>query len=190
MANRVTMELTGLKELDFALREMLPRMQREKVILRALHDGARPITAEAKRRAPVLKVEPGNNRVRRRVVGRSGKERVFHGTPNRERGALRAGITQHTDRSDFGTVKVRVRNRGYIFGPAARRGASSAAAGNPNYWWLVHFGTSKMKANPFLYDAFEAKKTEAAAKIRVSLLRGVLVVGLSLGFDVRSWVDV
>lgn len=182
----ISMEVKGLRELDYALRAMLPTMERERVILRALHDGARPITAEARRRAPVLK--DTNLRIVSQKTTRSGRTKPYYGTTQRVKGALRAGITQHTDRHNYSTVRIRVRNRGYIFGPGARN-ADAAKAGNPNYWWLVHFGTSKMPGNPFLYGAFEAKKIEAARAIQVSLLRGVFAVGRSLGFDVRGWAE-
>lgn len=182
MTNRVIVEALGVREVDRALRLILPDMERGRVILRALHDGARPITEEARRRAPVLQ-DNGTLRVQSR-----GGSKPYYGTSNRVRGALRSGITQHTDRNNYSTVRVRVRNRGYIFGPGARN-SDLAKAGNANYWWLVHFGTSKMKGNPFLYDAFEAKKHEALQKIQVSMLRGLFAVGRQLGFDVRSWAD-
>lgn len=184
MPNVVRMEFKGGRELDAALRMMLPTMERERVILRALHDGARPITAEAKRRAPVLREDRGPNA--RQAPSKRGRTRPNYGPKNRVAGALRAGITQHTDRNHYSTVNVRVRNRGYIFGPGAGN-ADAGKAGNPNYWWLVHFGTSKMKGIPFLYDAFDAKKEEATRAIQLSLLRGVFAVGRSLGFDVRDW---
>lgn len=181
----ITVEVKGLRELDYALRAMLPTMERERVILRALHDGARLIAAEARRRAPVLKNE--NQRIVARKPTR-GQSKPYYGTTQRVRGALKAGITQHTDKHHYSTVLVRVRNRGYIFGERARN-VDAARAGNPNYWWLVEFGTSRAKAQPFLYPAFEAKKEEAVRAIQLSLLRGVFAVGRSLGFDVRGWAE-
>jgi hypothetical protein len=71
----------------------------------------------------------------------------------RQPGALKSGITQMASKERDFEVNVRVRNRGYIFapGPDTRRNAkSSRRQGNPNYWWLVEFGTSKMAARPFL----------------------------------------
>lgn len=186
--NRITMKVVGLRELDQALRLMLPTMERERVILRALHDGARPITAEAKRRAPILKQNTVST-ARRPQRGGRGTERAKPSRITwRVPGALRNAITQHTDRHSYSTVLVRVRNRGYIFAPGARN-ADSAKAGNPNYWWLVEFGTSRTRPQPFLYPAFEAKKEEAARAIQVSLLRGVFAVGRQLGFDVRGWAE-
>lgn len=184
---KIKAEVKGLRELDFALRAMLPTIERERVIVRALHDGARPITAEARRRAPVLNLPLSKLRVVSRKAVR-GRSTPYYGTTTRVRGALKSGITQHTDRHHYSTVMIRVRNRGYIFAPSARS-ADAAKAGNPNYWWLVEFGTSKAKAQPFLYPAFETKKNEALRNIQLSLLRGVFAVGKSLGFDVRDWAE-
>lgn len=160
----VTMKIEGLKTLNARIvalqREFgVGQAQAGKMVLRALHDAARPVTAEAKRLAPVLK-DPFNN-------------------PHRRPGELRAGIVQHTSRDEYGTVLVRVRNRGYIFaeGPDTRRNPkSSRRAGNPNYWWLVEFGTSKMQAIPFMRPAFERMKFVALEAFRKSLARGVEVV--------------
>lgn len=186
-SNRVTLEVKGLRDLDHALRLMLPTMERERVILRALHDGARPITAEARRRAPVLQergvgaAQPPTNR-----GGRVDRARPIRGIRWRVPGALRSAITQHADRHNYSTVLVRVRSKGYLFEAGAR---SRDFADNPSWWWLVEFGTSKMKPQPFLYPAFEAKKEEATRAIQLSLLRGVFAVGKSLGFDVKDWTE-
>ncbi len=172
MPNRVTMELKGLRELDYALGQMTTQMEREKTIYRALYDGARVIVPEAKKRAPVLKDQ-------RRA-------------PHRAPGEIRANITYRASKREKFVVNVTVRNRGYIFGAGAdtrRNPTGSQRAGNPNYWWLVHFGTSRQKPDPFLYDAFEAKKFEAARAIQLSLLRGIGAIGRRLGFNVSDWAE-
>lgn len=172
MPNRVTMELRGLRELQYALNQMAPQLERDKTVYRALYDGARVIVPEAKRRAPVLKDQAR--------------------APHRKPGEIRSNITYRAARGEKHVVNVTVRNRGYIFGAgfdSRRNQKGSHRAGNPNYWWLVHFGTSRQKADPFLYQAFEAKKFEAARTIQLSLLRGVFAIGRRLGFDVRSWAD-
>jgi HK97 gp10 family phage protein len=159
MANTVSMKLEGLRDLNRALLALPQEVKKGPILMRALHDGARIIRDEAKLRAPVLR-DPGKN-------------------PHRQSGALRAGIVEHASRTEDFTVVVRVRSRGYIFGagPDTRKnGKSSRRAGNPNYWWLVEFGTSKMAARPFLRPAFEAKKFQAARAVRESLARGVRVV--------------
>lgn len=156
------MEVKGLRELQQAMSALPRHVKRDRMLMRALHDGARVIVAEAKRRAPVLQ-EPGKN-------------------PHRVAGAIRSGITQHASRTEDFAVTIRVRNRGWIFSTRAtsRRPSNSRLAGNPNYWWLVEFGTSKMAARPFLRPAFEAKKFEAAQKIRDSLRRGIEVLASRL----------
>lgn len=160
----VTMKIEGLATLNARIVALqnefgIQNVRAGKMVLRGLHDAARPITAEAKRLAPVLK-DPIRN---------------WHRTP----GELRSGIVQHTSRDHYSTVLVRVRNRGYIFadGPDSRRNPkSSRRAGNPNYWWLVEFGTSHAPAQPFLRPAFERMKFVALEAFRKSLARGVAVV--------------
>jgi HK97 gp10 family phage protein len=168
MGNKVTIELKGLRELDNALRALPVEIKRSKIIYRALHDGARVISAEAKRRAPLLQDAQDKRR---------------------QRGAIRSGITQAASRSQDFEVDIRVRNRGYIFapGPDTRSNAKSAQrAGNPNYWWLVEFGTSKMSARPFLRPAFEARKVAAAEAIRESLRKGIRAVTAALGWKMAA----
>lgn len=168
MGNKVTVQLEGLRELDNILRALPVEIKRSKIIYRALHDGARLMAAEAKRRAPLLQ-DPREKR--------------------RERGAIRSGITQQASRDRDFEVNIRVRNRGYIFapGPDTRRNPkSSQRAGNPNYWWLVEFGTSKMSAQPFMRPAFEAKKVAAATEIKASLGRGIKFVVEKFGLRMAA----
>jgi HK97 gp10 family phage protein len=159
-----SMEIKGLKELMDALVKLPKEINKQKVVLRALHDGARPMVAEAKRLAPVLDETKTYTR-----VGAKGKQYKYRGTKYRKRGALRSAITQHTSRTEYNSVWVRVRSKSYIFG-ANKKGAR---VGDPNYWWLVEFGTSKMAARPFMRPAFETKKRESALLIRESLARGI-----------------
>lgn len=161
------MELLGLKELEQALLALPRDVKASSIIYRALHDGARVIVPAIKRRVPILK-NPQDE-------------------PRREPGAIRASITQQASKTEKYTVLIRVRNRGYIFGPgfdSRRNQKSSQRAGNPNYWWLVEFGTSKAKAQPFLRPGFEEKKYEAARAIQLSLLRGVATVARNLGLKI------
>lgn len=162
MGNKVTMQIEGLRELDNALAALPVEIKRAPIIYRALHDGARLIVAEAKRLAPVLK-DLSNK--------------------YRQPGAIRAGITQAASRTQDFEVDVRVRNRGYIFAQGSK---SSALSGNPNYWWLVEFGTSKMAAIPFLRPAFEAMKGQAAEAIRESLRKGIAFVTAKLGWKMAA----
>lgn len=159
MGNVVQFEIKGLKELDARMQAL----QREfgtanvpagKWLMRGLHDGARVIRDEAQRRAPVLRTPD----------------------PRRHPGELRGNIVEHASKDYHNTVYVRVRSRGYIFapGPDSRRNPKgSQRKGNPNYWWLVEFGTSHAPAQPFLRPAFESKRGEALHVIQKSLARGL-----------------
>jgi HK97 gp10 family phage protein len=162
MGDVVNFQVKGLKELN----ARMVALQREigaanvpatKWMMRGLHDGARVIRDEAQRLAPVLR-DPD---------------------PRRYPGELKGNIVEHTSREEWGTVYVRVRSRGYIFasGPDTRRSPkSSSRKGNPNYWWLVEFGTSKMAARPFLRPAFDGKKAAALREVFNSLQRGFDVI--------------
>jgi HK97 gp10 family phage protein len=147
-------------------------------LMRGLHDGAKVIRNEARRTAPVLKDATETIT----VTSKSGRQRSYQGTARRRKGALRAGIVEHTSRQEWGTVYVRVRSRGYIFGQNVTRGSriSSSLAGNPNYWWLVEFGTSHAPAQPFMRPAFESKKAEALRVIMGSLKRGLEAIVVKL----------
>lgn len=165
---KTTVSVEGLSQLSAAMKKLGIQVagKDSRMVLRALHDGARPIVAEAKRLAPVLdesKVYTTTNA--------KGKKRTYKGTKNRRRGAIRSAITQHTSRELFNTVIVRVRTKGYIFGPGGNREA--AKAGNPSYWWLVEFGTVKMKPMPFMRPAFDKMKFLAVQNIKNSLETGI-----------------
>lgn len=166
MGNVVNFEVKGLKELDARMRALqrevgVKNVPATKWVMRALHDGARVIRDEAKRLAPVLR-EPD---------------------PRRYPGELKGNIVEHASREEWGTVYVRVRNRGYIFadGPDSRSNPkSSSRKGNPNYWWLVEYGTSQAPAQPFLRPAFESKKAAALRAVQASLVRGFDVIVANL----------
>lgn len=136
----------GLEELKRNLATLSLRVGGE-ITTRALLAGGKPIQMDAKRRAPLLKAP----------------------VPTRQRGALRSGIVSYAKR--WNHVVVRVRSRTYIFGGKWKKGAGWA--GNPNYWWLVEFGTSKMSAIPFLRPAFESQKYAALNAIIFEYRRGV-----------------
>jgi len=159
MGTVVNFEVKGIKEMNARIAALQKEFGSANVpagkwVMRALHDGARIIRDEAKRLAPVLR-EPD---------------------PRRHPGELRGNIVEHASREQWNTVYVRVRTKGYIFadGPdSSKNKKSSSRKGNPNYWWLVEFGTSKAPAQPFLRPAFETKKAVAFNEIRKSLARGL-----------------
>jgi HK97 gp10 family phage protein len=169
MGNVVNFEVKGMKELNARMvalqREIgVANVPATKWMMRGLHDGARVIRDEAIRLAPSLQPREGRNPAM---------------DPRRQPNELKGNIVEHASREEWGTVYVRVRSRGYIFaaGPDTRRNPkSSSRKGNPNYWWLVEFGTSKMAAQPFLRPAFDGKKAAALREVFNSLQRGLDVI--------------
>jgi HK97 gp10 family phage protein len=142
----------GLEELKANLRTLSSRVGGE-ITTRALIAGGKVFQADAKRRAPVLKAP----------------------VPARQRGALRAGIVSYPIR--WNHVKVRVRSKSYIFMKNDKR---AHHAGNPNYWWLVEFGTSKMSARPFMRPAFESQKQAALDAVVGGYKQGVTLAVLGM----------
>lgn len=160
-------QIHGLRELQAALRE-LPRRVDRKVLNRSLMVGARLIRDEARRMAPLLKVE----------------------NPQRVRGAIRRAIHAGAVRPQGHTASVWVRVRPLTARQISnfKRKTGKAGADNPNdpfYWWWVEFGTAKMAARPFMRPAFEARKRDAADHIIKDLGPRILAeaerVGRTLG---------
>jgi HK97 gp10 family phage protein len=143
-----------------------------KWIYKGLHDGAKVIRDEARRLAPVLDSEAARQAFASRRNNRAGYE-LPEWQQKRVPGNLKNNIVEHSVRSQFGSVVVRVRTKSYIFSGGSNSHKSNLVD-NPNYWWLVEFGTSKMPARPFLRPAFERKKAEAIEVIRASLSRGLV----------------
>lgn len=165
---KASIQIDGLREILVRARKLkldVSGRGDSRMVLRALHDGARPIVAEAKRLAPVL-----DERTTRVYTDSKGRSRKYRGSAQRKRGAIRANIVQHTAKTVYNTVIIRVRNRGYIF---TREGRSAAAGGSPAYWWLVEFGTVNTRPQPFMRPAFDRMKEFAAATIKQSLIRGL-----------------
>lgn len=162
----IEIKMHGLAELERALKKLPEQIKRGGVIMRGLQAGADMVREEAKRRAPLLKDA-------RFVVTKSGRRatRGYMGTARRRAGAIRDNIITQKRRGL--RIVVRVRNRGYIFAKTSHtrsdRLKNPALAGNPNYWWLVEFGTSKTRAQPFMRPAFEAVKFQAAGVIRSAI---------------------
>lgn len=144
MAEIVRVE--GLSELQKNLDKLAADVKRGGLIRRGLLAGARLMRDEARRRAPVL----------------------AEGTLYRTPGALRKAIVHGGKRyvEHLLTAIVRVRSRGYIF---AEDSVKNRKPDNPNYWWLVEFGTARTRPQPFMRPAFEAKKMEAVKVIKAAI---------------------
>lgn len=154
--------ITGLDDLERKLKTLPEGIKRGGVILRALRYGSKVIQKEARLLAPVRKEHE-------QAVTRSGAIKSTFRKSFKEQGirpgALRAGIVDMFSKQQELTTIVRVRSRGYIFNNKSK----DKKPNNPNYWWLLEFGTSRIPAVRFLRRAFEARKNEAATAIREGL---------------------
>ena len=130
-------------------------------LAKATQKGALLIRDDARPRVPVLK-EPD---------------------ARRKAGALRDAVRATRGKRDgsIGSAYVYVRmltkkaiakfKRGQTAKGLRVQGASNPD--DPFYWRFVEFGTSKMRAFPFLRPAFDAKKIEAAERIKDALRQGI-----------------
>lgn len=173
MSITVDIKVTGLKEFEANLAILREEfgVKTGGLINRSLMAAAVVVRDEARRLAPVLQ-----DAVRIQAAPRSGKRRrSYIGTVYRRRGALKAGIIASYVKGGGLQAVVRVRNRGYIFehthNSRIDRLKNPALAGNPNYWWLVEFGTSKKSARPFLRPAFESQKDKALNAFKARMER-------------------
>jgi HK97 gp10 family phage protein len=168
MANRSSVEVRGLRELEQAL-VALPKKMHRRILNGALAAGGREIEREAKQRVPVL------------------KERTLRRLP----GVIRRNIRTRPVRPQDGnnaTVIVSVRNLNAKQITTFKRATGLKGAFNPNdpfYWRFVEFGTSKMAARPFLRPAFESRKYQAATEIKTRLAKRIEVEAAKLRKKVR-----
>lgn len=161
MVDRVKM--TGLREMGAAFRELDARLQK-RIGRSAVSAGGRELQREAKRQAPVLK-DPD---------------------PRRKPGTVRDATRVKAVRKANSQFEARV----WVKGIGSKKiKAFKAATGlqgseNPNdpyYWWMVHFGTSKLPANPWMSRAFDAKKLTAAQKTASQLGKRLEAEGKVIG---------
>lgn len=127
---KTTMQMTGLRELGAALKELDSRTQK-RIARSATAAGARVIANDAKQRVPVDK---GTVKKNIRTANLKPKQ---------------PGIQETA-------VGVRVKGKG----------EDSAW-----HWRFLEFGTARMAPKPFLRPAFEAKKEEAAQRIKEQLAK-------------------
>lgn len=125
---KTTVQMTGLRELGAALKELDSRVQK-RIARSATAAGARVIANEAKARVPVDK---GTVKKNIRTANLKPSQ------PGIQETAVGVRVKGKTDESAW-------------------------------YWFLLEFGTAKMSAYPFMRPAFEAKKEEAANKIKDQL---------------------
>jgi HK97 gp10 family phage protein len=141
----------GFRELEQNLK-MLGSEMHEKGVKLMMSRAAVPMRNEAKINAPILE-EPDKRRNR--------------GTLLRAISIWRKRVTRYAV-----TYYVGVRGVSRQKIAKFKRESGKSSTENPNdpfYWKFLEFGTSKMRARPFLRPAFEAKKTES---VRVALEEG------------------
>ena len=151
-----TVQVKGLSELLKNM-EQLPRelvSNRGGLVRSALFRAAKTVRDEAKQRAP------------------------------RDTGALQASVIAARDNNPQATganerYVVTVKKKRWT-GKAKAKAAKTAAgkidyrkSGDAFYWRVVEFGTSKMRAQPFLRPAFESQKDVALDQFKQSLATGI-----------------
>jgi HK97 gp10 family phage protein len=149
----ITVQITGLKELQNALNQ-LPKEIQGRPLRSAVSAAAKVIVDDVKARVPVG--ETGNlktavYRYRSRRNSATGRETFFVG--------IRQGKAQFKDTAYN-------RRRGRV-------GKSYKTAGEAYYWRFLEFGTAKMQAKPFLRPAFEANKSRAVEVIKDRLGKSI-----------------
>ena len=133
-----TVKIDGLDDLNAAIKQLSFDLKR-KVVRSALRDAAKPIQKAAVANAPTLQGEH----------------------PYRLPGTLKRSILVKASKLKNGKngeigVYIAVRKRKGLGGKASARNPF-----DPFYWRFLEFGTSKMKARPFMNPAFEANSTRA-----------------------------
>ena len=149
MAKRETVKIEGLAELGKALRELPDRVAKNGLRV-SVYAGAKVVRDEARARAPKAQQPFGPNKPPPGTLKRSV---IMKHIP---------GLSSLTRQTFFVTVR-----HGKKYRKQGKKGNLSQDAW---YWRFVEFGTRKMRAQPFLRPALEAKRREAgqAMKDRLS----------------------
>jgi HK97 gp10 family phage protein len=149
MAKRETFKIEGLAELGKALRELPERVARNGLRV-SVYAGAKVVRDEARARAPKAAQSLGPNQPPPGTLKRSV---IMKHIPE---------LSSLTRQTFFVTVR-----HGKKYRKQGKKGNLSQDAW---YWRFVEFGTQKMRAQPFLRPALEAKRREAgqAMKDRLS----------------------
>jgi len=147
----------GLPDMRRALQGLSPKL-RSKILLPVLRSAARVTVLDtARRQVPVLSAVHASR------------------MPNRTPGLVRKSLTVRTSkqakrRGNVGVfVNVRpARRASYTRSGALKRASARGTALDPFYWRFLEFGTSKMRARPFLRPAGR-RLADALAIIRREL---------------------
>lgn len=145
MAKRETFKIEGLAELGKALRELPVRVARNGLRV-SVYAGAKVVRDEARARAPKAQQSLGPNQPPPGTLKRSV---IMKHIPE---------LSSSTRQTFFVTVR-----HGKKYRKQGKKGNLSQDAW---YWRFVEFGTRKMRAQPFLRPALEAKRREAGQAMR------------------------
>jgi HK97 gp10 family phage protein len=166
---RVQIKTEGFKELVSSLRALEDEL-RTKILGTATLQAAKVVQEDAKRRAPVLQ-KPD----RRRRAGTL-------------RDAIKTGRMR--DRNIDGAaarVYVRMLSGKKVSEFKGRTGRSSTEnPDDPFYARFVEYGTSKIRAKPFLRPAFESQRGAAIDKMRSSTKMGLQNAARKRGLKTRG----
>lgn len=143
-------EVKGLKELDEFLKTLDDQIQR-KMLYSSLMTAAKPIMDQAKQNV----------------------EREF-GASLRYTGTLAAGVTRGRMKKTGLAARVDVKlKRPKNNAPSTIRGIRKPAGADPFYGRFLEFGTSKMRAHPWLRPAAEARSMQAGSEMNKALSKQV-----------------
>jgi len=145
MAKRETFKIEGLAELGKALRELPARVARNGLRV-SVYAGAKVVRDEARARAPKAQQSLGPNQPPPGTLKRSV---IMKHIPD---------LSSSTRQTFFVTVRHGKKYR--------RQGKKGNLSQDAWYWRFVEFGTRKMRAQPFLRPALEAKRREAGQAMR------------------------
>jgi HK97 gp10 family phage protein len=149
--------LHGLERTVRTLRELPSRLSGKNggPVRGALFAAGRMIRDEAILRAPIGSKTPNPGNLRKQVfIFRDKNPRASTGAAERYIISVRTGRK----------AKARFKGSG---------GLRALTGGDAWYWFWVEFGTSKMKARPFMRPAFESRKRDALAVFSRDLSAGV-----------------
>lgn len=152
MAFKVTAKVSGLKELQKALKAM-PEAAKKPILSRALTKAAKPIETEGEMKAPWL---TGDLAISVQTVIRDNL---------RNKDAVLAVIGPAM--TEYRQLKKPVP---YVKGPKRGKMRTNQVGGTPGvYGYFVEFGTGDTPAQPFMRPAFEGNKGKALGIIKSEL---------------------
>ncbi len=151
MADGVTIQLSGINDIIRALRKLSDKVEK-KIARKAVRAGTKLIAAEIKTRAPqdtgILKRSVSVRAARRRRRGVISMNAIFNMRKYPQLVSFSAGSRTNLSSRKF-------EGKRYFY-PAA-----------------LEYGTSKMKARPFVRPAWDSKKNQALAVVLGGIREGI-----------------